>query len=190
MGMSNPRYLVVVGGSYVGLFMILLPCQCSIYHTRYLQNADFHIFSALGVNAAQQLATTFAGRYTTLLIEQHSHFQHLFAFPRFAVATGVDTHKAFIPYHPGTFANCEPESGHVIQAKVTSLSGSAIQLDRNVTVEGRSINSIPYDYLVSIMNLGNFHVCQLHQLINFRSLPQVQSLVPRRTYPDLKRLME
>jgi hypothetical protein len=84
-----------------------------------------------------------------LLIEKNSHFQHLFAFPRFAVATGVNTHKAFIPYVPGTFASCEPGSGSVIQARVTSVDKSAVQLDRKVFLDGASVDSIPYSFIVS-----------------------------------------
>ena len=116
--MTSIRNLVIIGGSYVG------------------------------INTAQQLANAFSGRFRVLLIEKNSHFQHLFAFPRFAVVPGVDTHKAFIPYKPGTFANCPPESGSVIQAKVTSLSKSSVQLDRTVLLDGQHVDSIQYSYLV------------------------------------------
>ncbi|CZR54216.1 related to Amid-like NADH oxidoreductase [Phialocephala subalpina] len=116
--MTVLRNIVVVGGSYVG------------------------------VNAAQQLAASLAGRFRVLLIEKHSHFQHLFAFPRFAVATGVDTRKAFIPFVPGTFASCPPGSGTFVQAEVTGLRKDAVQLDRKVTIDGQQLDSIPYSYLV------------------------------------------
>jgi hypothetical protein len=107
----------------------------------------------VGVNVAQQLAAAFHGTFQVLLIEKNSHFQHLFAFPRFAVATRVDTHKAFIPFVPGTFAASPPESGSVVQARVTSLTKSSVQLDRKVLVDGLYLDSIPYDFLVSITNL-------------------------------------
>lgn len=103
----------------------------------------------LGVNAAAQLATTFHGRFRVVLIEKNSHFQHLFAFPRFAVATGVDTHKAFIPFVPGAFAGCPPGSGTVVQAKAIGLNDSAVQLDRQVSLDEKHVDSIPYSYLVS-----------------------------------------
>ena len=74
----------------------------------------------------------------------------MFAFPRFAVATGVETHKAFIPYHPGAFADCPPNSGAVVQARVIGLSKTAVQLDRRVFLDGDQVDSIPYAYLVSI----------------------------------------
>lgn len=108
----------------------------------------------LGVNAAQQLATTFHGRFRVLLIEKNSHFQHLFAFPRFAVTTGVDTHKAFIPYVPGAFAGCPPGSGTVVQARATSISKNAVQLDRKVSLDGQHLDSIPFSFLVSINYLA------------------------------------
>lgn len=61
---------------------------------------------------------------------------------------GVDTHKAFIPYSPGTFANCPPESGSVIQARVTTLRRDSVQLDRKVLLDEQHLDSIPYSYLV------------------------------------------
>lgn len=85
-----------------------------------------------------------------VLIEKNSHFQHLFAYPRFAVAAGVDTHKAFIPYTPGTFANCPKDSGVVVQARASDLTKSSVRLDRTVLLDGRHVDSIAYAYLVSV----------------------------------------
>jgi NADH dehydrogenase FAD-containing subunit len=116
----------------------------------------------LGVQAAQLLAATFHDRFRVLLIEKNSHFQHLFAFPRFAVATGVDTHKAFIPFTPGTFASCPPGSGTVVQARVTGLNKSFVHLDRKIALDGLHTDSIPYSFLVSIVNIiGPFLICAL-----------------------------
>lgn len=97
---------------------------------------------------AKQLAAQFAGHFRVLLIEKNSHFQHLFAFPRFAVTTNVDTHKAFIPFVPGTFADCPPGSGTVVRARVSSITKTQVQLDREVDLDGKKINSIDYAYLV------------------------------------------
>ncbi|PBP24286.1 hypothetical protein BUE80_DR004847 [Diplocarpon rosae] len=116
--MSIVKNIVVVGGSYVG------------------------------VNAAQQLATRFSGPFRVLLVEKNSHFQHLFAFPRFAVTSEVDTKKAFIPFVPGTFAACPPGSGHFVQATVIGVTKDSIKLDRKVDVDGQSLDSIPFAYLV------------------------------------------
>ncbi|KUJ07593.1 FAD/NAD(P)-binding domain-containing protein [Mollisia scopiformis] len=116
--MTVSRYLVVIGGSYVG------------------------------VNVAQQLATKFHSSFKVLLIEKNSHFQHLFAFPRFAVTNAVETPRAFIPYVPGTFAACPPGSGTVVQARVTGLDRSTVKLDRKVALDGQRLESIPYSFLV------------------------------------------
>ncbi|KAI9047780.1 hypothetical protein LZ554_008490 [Drepanopeziza brunnea f. sp. 'monogermtubi'] len=116
--MSILKNIVVVGGSYVG------------------------------VNAAQQLASKFSGHFRVLLIEKHSHFQHLFAFPRFAVTDKVDTKKAFIPFVPGTFAACPPGSGSFVQASVTGVTKDSVNLDRKVEIDGQLLDSIPFAYLV------------------------------------------
>lgn len=79
-----------------------------------------------------------------LLIEKNSHFQHLFAFPRFAVTTEVNTHKAFIPYKAAKFG----DNGAVVQAAVTGLTKSTVKLDRKVLFDGVQQDSIPYSYLV------------------------------------------
>lgn len=102
----------------------------------------------IGTKAAEQLAVNLHGRFRVLLIEKNSHFQHLFAFPRFAVTSKVNTHKAFIPYGNHTFGACPPGSGKFIQAKVTSISKSAIHLDRKVHLDGIDQDDIPYAFLV------------------------------------------
>lgn len=85
-----------------------------------------------------------------LLIEKNSHFQHLFAFPRFAVATdGINTHKAFIPYKPGVFMNAPAGSGDVVQAAVVGLTKTDVRLDRKVLFGDRHQDHIPFSYLVS-----------------------------------------
>ncbi|KAK4545935.1 hypothetical protein LTR36_002499 [Oleoguttula mirabilis] len=99
--------------------------------------------SYVGTNVAEQLAAAAQGRFRVLLIEKNSHFQHLFAFPRFAVTTAVNTHKAFIPYTAGKFG----QDGAVLQAAVTGISKSAVQLDRKVLLDGQHQDSIPYSYL-------------------------------------------
>lgn len=141
--MSVLPNIAVIGGSYVGmLFDICLVCP------------DTDNFSS-GVNTAQQLATKFSGRFQVLLIEKNSHFQHLFAFPRFAMTNKVDTHKAFIPFTPGTFANCPTGSGVVVRAGVTKIDKEEIWLDRKVEVNGKGLDKIPYAYLVSAIRISN-----------------------------------
>jgi NADH dehydrogenase FAD-containing subunit len=108
---------------------------------------QFHS-SLAGTKAAEQLAINLHDRYRVLLIEKNSHFQHLFAFPRFAVTNKVNTHKAFIPYGDHTFGATPAGSGSFIQARVTALSKSAVHLDRKVNLDGQDLDAIPYAFLV------------------------------------------
>ncbi|KAG8627193.1 hypothetical protein KVT40_004676 [Elsinoe batatas] len=116
--MASIQNVVVVGGSYVG------------------------------INVAQQLANRLKGRLRVLLVEKNSHFQHLFAFPRFAVTTKVETRKAFIPFVPGTFANCPSGSGLVIQAAATAIEKENLRLDRKINLDGEQTDQIKFSYLV------------------------------------------
>jgi NADH dehydrogenase FAD-containing subunit len=92
------------------------------------------------VNVAEQLGKAAQGRFRVLLIERNSHFQHLFAFPRYAVTTKVPTNKAFIPHQPSRLG----VNGSFIQASAIGLTESAIQLDRGVMLDGEQVDSIPY----------------------------------------------
>ncbi|KAI7333943.1 FAD/NAD(P)-binding domain-containing protein [Hortaea werneckii] len=129
------RPVIVVGGSYVG------------ENINVFRPGEYKL-TAKGINVAQQLAANAEGRFRVLLIEKNSHFQHLFAFPRFAVTTNVNTQKAFIPFKPGVFANAPPGSGDVVQAAVTNLTDSHVTLDRAVQFDGQQLDRIPYSYLV------------------------------------------
>ncbi|KAJ3569691.1 hypothetical protein NPX13_g5998 [Xylaria arbuscula] len=110
---ASLRNIIVVGGSYVG------------------------------VATTQGLANLLPATHRVLLIEPHSHFHHLFAFPRFAIVPTYE-HKAFIPYS-GTFSESpSPERHHVVRAKVSELHKDRVVLDR----EWQGLREIPYDYLV------------------------------------------
>lgn len=98
------------------------------------------ILNITGANVAEQLAKAAQGRFRVLLVEKNSHFQHLFAFPRYAVTTKVPTNKAFIPYQPSRLG----ENGSFIQASAIGLTKSAVQLDRKVLLDGEQVDSIPY----------------------------------------------
>lgn len=128
------------------------------HHTMPLPNIVVVGGSYVGVMAAKQLAQAFHSQYRVLLIEKNSHFQHLFAFPRFAVATGIDKHKAFIPYTPGTFADCPPDSGRVVRARVQSITKQDLQLDRKVDLDGQKTDAIPYTYLVCLCTSCILHI--------------------------------
>ncbi|KAI0419699.1 hypothetical protein F5X98DRAFT_69863 [Xylaria grammica] len=110
---TSLRNIIVVGGSYVG------------------------------VATTQGLANILPSTHRVLLIEPHSHFHHLFAFPRFAIAPTYE-HKAFIPYS-GTFAAApNPDRHHVVRARVSALHRDHVVLDR----EWQGAREIPYEYLV------------------------------------------
>ncbi|KAI1272181.1 hypothetical protein F5Y07DRAFT_310888 [Xylaria sp. FL0933] len=110
---ASLRNIIVVGGSYVG------------------------------VATTQGLANLLPSTHRVLLIEPHSHFHHLFAFPRFAIIPSYE-HKAFIPYS-GTFAAApNPERHHVVRARVSALHKDRVVLDR----DWQGLREIPYDYLV------------------------------------------
>lgn len=110
MTKSTPRNVVVVGGSYVGLGL------------------------------AESLAKTSEDRFRVLLVEKNSHFQHLFAFPRYALTTKVDTHKAFIPYQKSRLG----QEGLIVQAKALQLTKEEVILDREVELDGKKTDRIPY----------------------------------------------
>ncbi|KAK1763883.1 hypothetical protein QBC33DRAFT_548801 [Phialemonium atrogriseum] len=108
------RNVVVVGGSYVG------------------------------VNAAKELANLLPSTHRVLLIEPHSHFHHLFAFPRFAILPDHE-HKAFIPYK-GVFSAAPDASRHaVVKARVVSLQATQLTLDR----EWEGSRLVSFEYLVA-----------------------------------------
>jgi NADH dehydrogenase FAD-containing subunit len=108
--MTQPKNVLVIGGSYVGL------------------------------NLAESLATSSRGRFRIMVIEKNSHFQHLFAFPRYAVTTKVDTHKGFIPYQASRLG----QDGAFFQAKAINLNKDTVTLDREVDLDGVSTKEIPY----------------------------------------------
>lgn len=79
-----------------------------------------------------------------LLVDPHSHFHHLFAFPRFAVLPGHE-HKAFIPYS-GAFAEVPNKDQHArVQARAVSLKPHELTLDR----EWQGSRQLTFDYLVA-----------------------------------------
>ncbi|KAI1171278.1 FAD/NAD(P)-binding domain-containing protein [Nemania sp. FL0916] len=99
--------------------------------------------SYVGVATTQGLANLIPSTHRVLLIEPHSHFHHLFAFPRFAILPTYE-HKAFIPYS-GTFAAApNPDRHHVVRARVSALHQDRVVLDR----DWQGVREIPYDYLV------------------------------------------
>ncbi|KAL4959053.1 NAD(P)/FAD-dependent oxidoreductase [Aspergillus stella-maris] len=108
--------------------------------------------SYVGKSTAQELARSLPTSHRVLLIEPHSHFHHLFAFPRFAVLPGHEE-KAFIPYTglfssiAGSVSGSGSGSRHsVIQARVLSIAPNYVNLDKAWS-ESNS-QQIPFEYLV------------------------------------------
>ncbi|KIV77890.1 hypothetical protein PV11_09668 [Exophiala sideris] len=98
--------------------------------------------SYVGRATAQELAKVVPSTHRVLLIEPHSHFHHLFTFPRFAIVPGNE-HKAFVPYN-GLFSSVPNSGTHaVIQARVVSLQPQYVKLDR----EWEGSDQVSFDYL-------------------------------------------
>ena len=100
--------------------------------------------SYVGSRAAAELALALPPSHRVVLVEPHSHFQHLFVFPRVAVAEGF-AHKAFIPFD-GYFAaqGAAPEKGCFVRARVCQLLAGSALLDRDVG----GVREVPYEYAV------------------------------------------
>ncbi|KAL7425019.1 hypothetical protein Q5752_000706 [Cryptotrichosporon argae] len=106
--------------------------------------------SYVGVSAAQQIAAILPATHRVLLVEPHSHFHHLFAFPRFAVVP-THEHKAFIPY-TGVFAQptiADPSAHAVVRAKVLAVHAHSLTLDRTWAdpATGALSAELAFDYL-------------------------------------------
>ncbi|KAF4465049.1 oxidoreductase [Fusarium albosuccineum] len=99
--------------------------------------------SYVGMAAVKELATLLPVTHRVLLVEPHSHFHHLFAFPRFAIVPNHE-HKAFIPY-TGAFSSLPNASQHsIVKAKVLSLYKDHLILDR----PWQGSTEVPFDYAV------------------------------------------
>ncbi|TFY82156.1 hypothetical protein EWM64_g1851 [Hericium alpestre] len=94
--------------------------------------------SFVGSKAAELIGAEMYKTHRTILIERNTHFNNLFAFPRYAVVPKHE-HRAFLPYTT-MFAHLLPGAVSVHRGRVTE-----IQADR-VVLEGEE--SIPYEYLV------------------------------------------
>ncbi|KIW42353.1 hypothetical protein, variant [Exophiala oligosperma] len=98
--------------------------------------------SYVGRATAQELAKVVPSSHRVLLIEPHSHFHHLFVFPRFAIVPSHE-HKAFVPY-TNLFSSVPNSASHaVVHARVVSVQPRHVNLDR----EWEGSRQIPFDYL-------------------------------------------
>lgn len=92
-------------------------------------------YSALGSALAWSQAPLPSHRL--IIIEQKSHFQYVYAFPRAAVKIGFED-SLFVPYD-GLFGG-DDRLGQVVRAKATAINENTVELDREVPGFGRSIS--------------------------------------------------
>ncbi|KAI5480644.1 hypothetical protein MNV49_007571 [Pseudohyphozyma bogoriensis] len=104
--------VVVVGGSYVGMMQ------------------------------AQELISTLPEGHRVLVIEKKSHFNHLFAFPRYALTSAGDkTHACFIP-------TTLVAPHQILHGAVETVTKNSLVLDRTVELDGKSVKELPFEALV------------------------------------------
>lgn len=117
--------IVVVGGSYVG-------CKTVDY-----------------------LAPAFHETHNIILIEKNSHFQHIFAFPRFSVYPGLED-RAFVPLN-NPFPTAPPKAARVIRGAVervehaSPVPGKPWQNGVVVLEDG---TEVPWEYLIYTTGTG------------------------------------
>ncbi|OAL46975.1 putative amid-like NADH oxidoreductase [Pyrenochaeta sp. DS3sAY3a] len=100
---DSPQNIVVVGGSFAG------------------------------IQIAKYLADAVPTGYRVVLVEKNSHFNYLFAFPRFAAVTGYER-EAFIPYEgilgggikKGALLHVHAEAASVTDKQVVLKNGETI----------------------------------------------------------------
>lgn len=96
-----------------------------------------------GGKVTELIANKMHATHRTIMVEKNTHFQHLFAFPRFAVVPGYE-HKAFIPYSNAFSDSTPPDSTSIVQGKAVELLK-----DRVVVETGKGEKEeIEYEYLV------------------------------------------
>ncbi|GAA6003325.1 NAD(P)/FAD-dependent oxidoreductase [Rhodotorula paludigena] len=75
--------------------------------------------SYVGLAVAKELVDSLPKDYTVSVLEQNSHFGHLFAYPRFAISPGSE-HKAFVPY-AHLDSSMLPSPHRVVRARAVAL---------------------------------------------------------------------
>lgn len=80
--------------------------------------------------------------YRLVLIEEKTHYNHVFAFPRASVLSGFED-ELFIPYD--NLFNGDDTIGKVINARATAIHKGYVELDRKVPGFGEKVE---YEYLV------------------------------------------
>ncbi|RDB15801.1 Apoptosis-inducing factor 2 [Hypsizygus marmoreus] len=102
---SNPKIVIVIGGSFTGIHL------------------------------ARQLSHTLPTGYRVVLIEKHSHLNYLFSFPRFSVVEGHESkafipYPTNFPGAPeGVFARVQDTAVSIDQHTVTLASGETLEYE-------------------------------------------------------------
>ncbi|KAF9922367.1 hypothetical protein FBU30_007565 [Linnemannia zychae] len=97
--------------------------------------------SCVAIAAALTAKKSLPSTHRVIIIEKHSHFHYMFAFPRACVIDGWEN-ELFVPY---TKLYDSPEKGHVIQALATNITKTHVELDRPIEGFGTSVE---YEYLI------------------------------------------
>ncbi|KZT69492.1 iron uptake cluster protein [Daedalea quercina L-15889] len=104
-----------------------------------------------GAHAARTLSQKLPKGWRVVCIDRNTHFNHLYALPRFAVVPGHE-HKAFIPYQPMfNFHDMTPLAETIIlHAHVTSLTPHSLTLSRAFPEHGidEPGRKLEFDYAV------------------------------------------
>ncbi|KAI9343375.1 hypothetical protein BD770DRAFT_437310 [Pilaira anomala] len=110
--------------------------------TKQVKNIVFIGASCAAMGASIAWCEDHEENYRFILIEEKTHFNHVFAFPRASVIPGFEK-ELFVPYD-NMFMGDE-SIGKVVHARATSIHKDYVELDRDVTGFGTKIE---YAYLV------------------------------------------
>ncbi|KAJ3049493.1 hypothetical protein HK097_009519 [Rhizophlyctis rosea] len=136
--------------------------------------------SIVGQALAMQIrANPLPHPYRVIIIEKHSHAHYMFAFPRAATIPGIES-ALFAPY-TNTFPS--PSIGTVINAFVTKITKTHVELDREID----GSKSVEFDYLVMATGAnhpepGNLNLCDTKSDA-IKTLKHYQSIIASSSHP-------
>ncbi|KAH9915636.1 iron uptake cluster protein [Amylocystis lapponica] len=103
-----------------------------------------------GAHAARMLAHSLPQGWRVVVVDRNSHFNHLFALPRYSIVSGYE-HKAFIPYTTTMFRAQEASVPSLfLHAQATALSPHSVTLSRAFPEHGieNVAQPLQFDYLL------------------------------------------
>ncbi|KAG4429921.1 hypothetical protein IFR05_014599 [Cadophora sp. M221] len=101
--LPNPRNVVIIGGSFSGLYL------------------------------AFRLAESLPSGYKVILVEQNSHFNYTFNFPRYSVIQGHEQ-NAFVPYD-GLFSNVPKGVFEQVRGRAVGIKDRKVELASGEVVD-------------------------------------------------------